>query len=88
MKPQQQALQPVLPQAAFVKPDVSNKEQVLNDIIQYLMRLNRALEIELTKRAPDAQTKPLLYLASPNGSIYQIKVDDAGALSTTLILSP
>jgi hypothetical protein len=85
MKPQQQALQPVLPQATFVKPNVADTERTLTDVIEYLMRLNRALEIELSKRSPDAQVKPKLYLSSPSGYIYEVTVSDDETINTVLV---
>lgn len=85
MKPSQQALQPVLPQSAFIKPDVDSIEVTIQNIVDFMSRLNRALEVELTKRVPDSQVKPNLYISSPSGYIYNITVDDTGTLSAQLV---
>lgn len=88
MKPQLRAVQAIIPAALFDKPDAKNIQQVLTNTVDYLVRLNRSLEIELSKRTPDDQVQTSLYLSSPNGSIYQIKVSDAGVISATLVLNP
>lgn len=58
----------------------------------YLVELVRQLERELRIR-PRRQTDGALYLSgdvplrmvSPNGTVYEITVDDAGALVTTAV---
>lgn len=40
---------------------------------------------ELGDRTPDAETRRELYMRSPDGGIWQILVDDLGALSTVKV---
>ena len=59
----------------------------------YLQELARRLDDELARR-PERSTDGVLYLTtevpvrliSPNGSIYELSVDDAGALVTTSVV--
>lgn len=85
MKPSQQALQPVLPQASFVKPDKNDTTGSIEDIYDYLIRLNRALEVEFSKRTPDNQVVRNLYISSPSGYVYNVTVSDTGTLSAQLV---
>ena len=40
---------------------------------------------ELEERTPDNQVRRELYLRSPDGGIWQVTVDDAGALATVKV---
>jgi len=70
------------------------KEEYDPNVIRRLVEYIRALEDNLYFRnqnldvagAPDnAGRRPHLVLRSPDGNMWQVEVDNAGALSTTLI---
>lgn len=59
---------------------------------RFLIEFSRQLERELARR-PSVQSDGVLYfhegqvvrLISPNGTVYELTVDDAGALVTTVV---
>ena len=52
---------------------------------RFLRDLSTSLDKELKVRVPNTQPSAALLLASPSGKVYSVQVDDAGALSTTLV---
>lgn len=76
-------------------PSVTDvKEEYDPNVIRRLVEYIRALEDNIYFRnqnldisgAPDAAgRRPHLILRSPDGNLWQVEVDNAGALSTTLI---
>lgn len=61
---------------------------VLKDpaVTAYLRDLSLALQSEFDKRVPSNQGVNEALLVSPSKKIYSVRVDDAGVLSTTLVL--
>lgn len=47
--------------------------------------LLQKLDFEFKQRIPNTQGQAELLLVSPGGKVYAVRVDDAGALSTTLM---
>ena len=48
--------------------------------------LTKVLTAEFLKRTPDDTSRKSVYLNSPDGSIWEITVDDTGTLTTTKVL--
>ena len=73
------------PAAWLVNPDLSSVRtfptrhwKVVGETVVRMSAAERA-DVD----APPAPTGGVLYLASPDGSVWQVTVDDAGALATT-----
>lgn len=54
-------------------------------IFSYLRELSKYLVREFRKRPEKDTAVDSVILVSPNGSVYTVRVDDAGALTTTLM---
>lgn len=52
---------------------------------RFLRDLSQVLDSEFKQRVPNTQGQAELLLVSPTGKVYSVRVDDAGAISTTLM---
>ncbi len=52
---------------------------------EYGKRLSDELDSELRKRTPDLNGRDNLLLVAPDGSIWAVVVDNAGALATSKV---
>lgn len=57
------------------------------DTSDYLRKLTGAIQIELDKKLSGESGVASVLLVSPNGSVYNVTVNNAGALTTTLLHS-
>ena len=77
------AVRPGAPPTRPLMPDPQNiRDQVTRE---YLHTLNGAVSHELDKKL-DKDAPNVLFIMSPLGKVFQVKVDEAGVLSTTLVL--
>lgn len=53
-------------------------------LTQYLGSLSRWLRQEFQSRPPSSQSRTM-FLTSPNGSVFEVKVSDAGVISATQV---
>lgn len=66
-----------------VKMPVPNTGNLRTD--DAINNLSKTVERELDKRTRDDTTRGGIFLSSPDGSVWELKVDDAGALNTTKV---
>lgn len=55
------------------------------NILEYLRDHARYVEIQLKSRTPDLVAKHSTILLSPDGSAWEIKVDDTGVVTSTKV---
>lgn len=48
----------------------------------YFQRLHESITTGFSERTPDIGTRDSVFLRSPNGSVFEIQVTDAGAIQT------
>lgn len=51
----------------------------------YLQRFIKSLVSQMSRKLDTERPSASVLLASPNGSVYTVRVDDSGTLSTTLV---
>jgi len=66
-------------------PDATGLFSKMPEEGAYLSSLVRRLSTELSARTRDDVVRPSLLLQSPNGSVYQLYVDDAGAVTAAKV---
>lgn len=66
-------------------PDATGLFKDMQRESEYLASLTQRLSSELSARTRDDVVRPSLLLQSPNGSVYQLYVDDAGAVKTAKV---
>lgn len=54
-------------------------------LLEFGKRLTDELDAEFRKRTPDLNARSNLLLAAPDGSIWAVTVDNAGALATSKV---
>lgn len=55
--------------------------------LAFMRSFRESLVSELRVRTPDNQVKSSLLLSSPDGTVYEIKVDDLGVVSAVAVTS-
>jgi hypothetical protein len=58
------------------------------ELSTYLRTLNTALANAFSQRPAATMPTAATLLSAPNGAVYEVKVDDAGVISTTLKQGP
>lgn len=53
--------------------------------VRYLTDLTKAVRAELEARTVDASSRGYVRLISPDGSVWELSVDDAGLVVTTKV---
>lgn len=53
---------------------------------RYQLDYNGVIQKEFDARTPDTSSRDSVYISSPDGSIWQVTVDDAGAVSAAKVL--
>jgi hypothetical protein len=56
-----------------------------SNIATYLRDVGKYVQMALRARTPDSEAHHSVILLSPNGSAWEITVDDAGVLTTTKV---
>lgn len=71
-------------------PDVPQfvEHRLATSLRDYLVNLSAFIQRELRRRPEAGTAVDSVLLQSPNNSVYQISVDDAGAIVSTLVSSP
>jgi hypothetical protein len=52
---------------------------------QFLNEMVRVLTSELAKRTPDDTSRRSVYLTSPDGSVWEVTINNTGVLETTKV---